>query len=476
MPFRFPRRSAIIMKISDLRGGMEQKSVIIRDFTVGGIPKKMLFFAVPFMISNAMQVLYALVDMIVVGNVVGSRGLSAVSVASQVFTFMTMLGLGFSTGGQVYISQLVGADKRSELPKTIGTLFAAVLVMGAAMTVLGLIFHVPVLKLMHTPAESYAMAVDYMLVCSSGVIFTYGYNMVSAVLRGMGDSKHPFIFIAIAASINVVLDLLFVAVFGWGVFGAALATIFGQAFSFLCALAFLVKKRGVLGFSCALSGFKPDREVLSKLLDLGVPFALQSAAINVSMMFVNGLVNTMGVAASAVFGVGLKIDDVVNKVTQGILYAVSAMVGQNMAAGNFERVKKIVYTGWAYSFAAYAVFTVVYLTKSVALFSLFSDDPKVIALAPLFVSALVWNFPGMALMRGANGLIQGVGFSRLILLLSLVDGFILRILCSYLLGTVLHMGLYGFFLGYGLAVYGTAIPGAIYFFSGRWKSRRLVIA
>lgn len=459
-----------------IRGGMEQKETIIRDFTTGSIPKKMLSFAVPFMLSNALQVLYALVDMIVVGNVVGSVGLSAVSVASQIFTFMTMMGLGFATGGQVYISQLVGAGRRSELPKTIGTLFFAVTVLGLIMTALGLLFRVPVLRLMNTPAESYGMALSYMLVCSLGIVFTYGYNMVSAVLRGMGDSKHPFLFIAIAATLNVALDLLFVAKFSWGVFGAALATILGQAVSFLCALVFLYHKRGELGLNSSLSGFQPDRAVLRKLIDLGVPFALQSAAINVSMMFVNGLVNTMGVAASAVFGVGLKIDDVINKVTQGVLYAVSAMVGQNMAAGNDSRVEKIVCTGWAYSFLAYAVFTVIYLTRGEALFALFTSDPGVISLAPVFVSALVWNFPAMALMRGANGLIQGVGYARLILVLSLIDGFVLRILCSYLFGTVFGLGLYGFFLGYGLAAYGTAIPGTIYFFSGKWKKRALVIA
>lgn len=453
---------------------MRQSTAIITDFTQGSIPKKMLRFSVPFMLSNALQVLYAIVDMIVVGKFVGSAGLSAVSTASSVFTFMTMLCLGFSTGGQVYISQLIGANKRDKLNAAIGTLFSLITIIGVIMTAVGLIFKAPALTLMNTPAESYDMALDYMLVCSIGVIFSYGYNMVSAVLRGMGDSKHPFIFIAIAAFINLLLDLLFVAVFKCGVAGAAVATILGQAFSFIYALIFLYKRKSEFGFDFKLKSLKPDKEVCSKLISLGVPFALQSCAINISMLFVNSLVNSLGVNASAVFGVGLKIDDIINKVTQAFSFATSAMVGQNIAAGEIKRTRRTVYCSWLFAAAAYAVFTVIYLTQSQMLFSLFTDDAGVIALAPVFVSAFVLSFPAMVIMRGANGFIQGIGNAKLGLALALFDGFFLRIACSYLFGTVFNMGLYGFFLGFAIAPYGTALPGMLYFFSKKWERRRLI--
>lgn len=435
----------------------------------------MLRFAVPFMLSNAMQVFYSLVDMVVVGKFVGSYGLSAVSVAGQVFTFMTMCALGFCTGGQVYIAQLIGAGERAALNRTIGTLFSLIGCIGVAVSALVLLFQESILALLNTPPEAFSMALDYMLVCGCGLIFTYGYNLVSAIMRGMGDSKHPFLFIMIASIINVVFDLLFVGVFGWGVAGAAVATIMGQGFSFLYALVYLYRRREAFGFDFKPASFVMDKAILASLCRLGVPFALQSCAINVSMLFVNSLVNGMGVYASATFGVGLKLDDIINKTTQGVSFAVSSMVGQNIAARELARTRRVVYCGWCMGAACYAIYTVFYLCFAKEMFGLFTDEAAVIALAPTFVSALVWSFPAMAMMRGTNGFVQGIGNARLSLLFSLIDGFVLRIALSYLLGTVLHMGLFGFFLGYGLAAYGTAVPGALYFLFGRWEERTLSV-
>ena len=446
---------------------------MINDFTQGNIPKQLITFAIPFMISNAMQVFYAMVDMIVVGRFVGSPGLSAVSIASQVFTFMTMLCLGFSTGGQVYISQLIGSGQKERLNATIGTMFSIIAILGAVMTVLGLLLHRPVLNLLNTPAESFAMATDYMIVCSCGILFTYGYNMISAVLRGMGDSRHPFIFIMIASGINIVLDLLFVGVFKWRVAGAALATILGQAFSFVYAMFYLYRRKTEFGFDFQRRSFAIRGDIAKILFRLGIPFALQSCAINISMMFVNSLVNQFGVAASATFGVGVKLDDVINKITQGVTFAVSAMVGQNIASGNAGRAQQIVHVSWIISLCSYAVAACILWSFPEELFSLFTDDQDVIALAFVFVSAILWHFPAMAIMKGTNGFIQGIGNAGFSLAIALLDGFVFRIVISYLLGVTFGLGLFGFFLGYGLAAYGTSIPGLIYFFSGMWKKRRL---
>ena len=458
------------------RGDTMSQTKLVTDFTQGSIPKKMIRFAVPFMISNALQVLYALVDMIVVGQVVGSYGLSAVSVASQDFMFMTMICLGFSTGGQVYISQLIGIGENRKLNRTIGTLFTITILFGIVMSVLGLLFGEPLLRLLNTPTESFSLAYDYLIVCSIGILFTYGYNMISAVLRGMGDSRHPFLFIAIASVINMVLDILFVAGFGWKTMGAALATILGQGASFLFALWFLHRRKEAFGFDFKLSSFRIDGQIAKKLASLGIPFAMQSAAINISMMYVNALVNSVGVHASAVFGVGLKVDDIANKISLGVSFAVSSMVGQNKAAGKYDRVKRIVWTSWKISVVWYALFAVVLFCFPEPVFRIFTSDPPVLELAPTFVYAIVWSFPAMAIMKGTGGLIQGLGNARLTLVFAMLDAVVLRIGLSYLLGIAWNMGLFGFILGYGLAAYGTAIPGAIYFFSGRWKTYRTVVA
>ena len=445
------------------------KGKILKDYTKGNLPKQILLFSLPFMLSNALQVLFSIVDMIVVGQVVGPSGLSAVSTASHIVTFMTMICLGFATGGQVYISQLIGADKKEDLNKAIGTLFTFTLILGVIMTVIGLTLARPILTLMKTPEEAMQDAVSYLLICSGGVIFTFGYNCVSAILRGMGNSTQPFVYIAIAAVINVALDLLFVLHLNMGVAGAAWATIIGQGVSFITSIIYLYIKRKDFGFDFRPKSFIPDKHSSKILIKLGIPFSLRSGAVNVSMLFVTSLVNGLGVASSAVFGVGLKVDDMVRKISIGVNYSVSTFVGQNFAGKEFDRTKKSVYWGWLYSFLIYLVFLVVYLVDVEGLFRLFTKDKEVLALAPIFVNAIVFSFPAMIIMRGTNGFVQGIGNSMLSMIFSLLDGFILRIGLSYLLGNVFGLGLFGLFLGYGLAAYGTAIPGMIYFFSNKWK-------
>lgn len=444
---------------------------IINDFTKGNILKQIVVFAVPFMLSNLMQVLYTLVDMAIVGRCVGSDGLAAVSNASQPMMFMTMFCIGISTSGQVNISHLIGAGRRDEIKKTIGTMFCVLLILAAVMTCAGIFFSKDILSLLNVQPKSFDMAVSYMFVCCAGIVFTFGYNMISAVFRGMGDSRHPFIFIVIASVINIILDIIFVKYMDMGVVGAAAATITGQAFSFIAALIFIVRNKRELGFEFNLKSIRIDRGALRELIRLGIPFALQGCAINISMMFVGSLVNSTGYQASATFGVGIRVDDLINKVTQGVTFAVSSMVGQNYAAGNADRVRKTVFCGWAISAVCYAIYVLLYFTHREELFSLFTEDAKVIELSGIYVAAIVWNYPAMVIMRGSNGFLQGIGNARISLIFALLDGFVFRILLSYIFGIAMGLGLYGFFLGYGLAAYGTGIPGAIYFLSGIWEKR-----
>ncbi|ADK79567.1 MATE family efflux transporter [Sediminispirochaeta smaragdinae] len=450
------------------------ESKIINNYTSGNIWTQLIQFSFPFMLSNALQVLYSLVDMIIVGRFVGSAGLSAVSIASQVFMFMVMLCIGFSNGGQVLIAQYVGSNQKEKLNSIIGTLFSILFIIGIFMMVVGLLFSRSILQLLNTPAESYAMAADYILICSIGVLFSFGYNALSAVLRGMGDSKHPFIFILIASVTNIFLDLLFIGVFKWQAAGAALATIIGQTVSFIFAVIYLYKRKESFGFDFKLRSFRIDAEARRLLVKLGLPFAVQSCAINISMLFVNALVNSLGVYPSATFGVGMKIDDIINKITLGIGFATSTMCAQNIGAKEFGRTKKIVYVTILYQAVCYAFFTLIYLTLARELFSIFTNDVHVLDLSRTYVTAIVWSFPGMILMRASNGIIRGVGNARLGLIFGLMDAFIFRIGCSWFLGSVCGLGLYGYFLGYSIAVYGTGIPGFIYFLSNKWEKYRLM--
>ena len=450
---------------------MSKKS-LSKDFTQGSIARQLFFFAIPFMASNALQVLYSTIDMIIVGEFVGTPGLSAVSQSSQIVNFATMVCLGFSNAGQVLLAQALGAKKRKEMNDIIGTLFTFIAFIALIFTCVMLFAQTCILNIMKIPEESYEMARDYLVICASGLIFTAGYNMVSAVLRGMGDSKRPFLFIGIASFVNLVLDIIFTGILGWGVAGAAWATIIGQAVSFIFSLFYLYRKKELFGFDFKMQSLAPKWKYVKMIGALGTPMAIQSGCINLSMLVVNAMINSIGVVASATFGVGVRIDDIVNKISQGIQYAAVPMISQNIGASRSDRAKKVVHVAWIYSAILTVFFMVLYVTLGKQLFMIFSDDSTVHNMSGEFIRAILWMFPAFSLMRGSGAFIQGIGNAKLSMVLALLDGVVLRIGLSWLFGIFFGWGFFGFVLGYGLAPYGYAIPSMIYFLAGKWQKRK----
>lgn len=445
---------------------------ISKDFTKGNIAKQLILFTLPFMASNALQVLYSTIDMIIVGKFVGTAGLSAVSQSSMIMNFATMVCLGFSNGGQVLISQAMGSGKKKELSRIIGTLFILITILGICLSCAVLAFRTVILDLLNVPPESYGMAMDYLIICGAGLVFTAGYNIVSAVLRGMGDSKRPFLFIGIASAVNLVLDILFTGIMGFGVAGAAYATVIGQAASFIFSLFYLYKNKESFGFDFKKESFRINGKYAKMILSLGTPMAIQSGCINISMLFVNSMINNVGVVASATFGVGGRIDDIINKISQGIQHAAMPMISQNIGAKNIKRAKSVVYWAWVISVAMTVVSIILYVFFGKELFMMFSDDPAVHEMSGEFIKAILWMFPALAIMRGSGAFIQGIGNAKLSMLLALLDGVVLRIGLSWLFGIYFEWGFFGFVLGYGLAAYGFALPSMIYFISGIWERRR----
>ncbi len=453
---------------------MKRTTSISKDFTKGNIVWQLLMFTLPFMASNALQVLYSTIDMVIVGKYVGTPGLSAVSQSSQILSFATMVCLGFSNAGQVLISQALGAGKRKEINEIMGTLFGLILGMGLFLSCVILLARQWIMSVMNIPAESWEMAADYMIICGGGLVFTAGYNMVSAALRGMGDSRRPFLFIGIASFVNLILDILFTGMLGFGVAGAAWATIIGQAVSFLFSIYYLYRSREAFGFDFRRKSFIPRKKYVKMIAELGTPMAIQSGCINLSMLFVNAMVNNVGVVASATFGVGVRIDDIINKISQGLQFAAMPMISQNIAAGERKRSRQVVWFVWLFAFVLMAFFIAVYYVFGRQLFMLFSDDTKVHDMSATFIRAILWMFPAMSIMRGSNAFIQGIGNAKLSMVLALLDGVVLRIGLSWLFGIVLDWGFFGFVLGYGLAPYGCAVPGMIYFLSGVWQRRKVL--
>ena len=447
---------------------------LAKDFTQGNVAKQMILFALPFMASNALQVFYSTIDMIIVGKYVGNPGLSAVSQSSQILNFATMVCFGFSNAGQVLVSQALGAGKRKELNRIIGTMFSFISILAVVLSVVILGARKWIMNVMNIPTESRDYAMDYLVICGAGMFFTAGYNMVSAVLRGMGDSKRPFLFIGIASAVNLVLDILFTGIFRWEVAGAAWATIIGQGVSFLFSLYYLYRRKESFGFDFKVKSFAPDKHYCKLLTSLGTPMAIQSGCINISMLFVNSMINSLGVVESATFGAGIRIDDIINKISQGIQFAAVPMISQNIAAGKQKRSMKVVHWAWIYSGAFTVLCMCAYVLFGESLFAAFSKDMVGNPLCATFISAILWMFPALAIMRGSSAFIQAIGNAKMSMVLALLDGVILRIGLSWLFGIYLDWGFYGFVLGYGLAAYGCAIPGIIYFLSGVWKKRKVL--
>jgi putative MATE family efflux protein len=453
---------------------MEEKSMI-RDMTRGSVLKNLIAFAIPFMLSNLLQTVYSMVDMIVVGQFVGSIGLSAVTISSQIIMFMTSLTMGFTTGGQILISQQVGIHNKEGLNSTIGTLFSTVAVLGVLLSVVVIALYRPLLEILNTPAESWDQACQYTVICGAGNIFTCGYITVSAILQGMGDSKKPLMFIGIASVLNIILDLLFVAVFRWASAGAAWATIIGQAVSFITSIIYLYRRKESFGFDFKFSSFRFDKNILKILLRLGLPLGLQNSAISISMMFVSHFVNAFGLAAASTFGVGRRVEMIPEMLSQSLSMATSTIIGQNMAAGNIQRSRKAIHITLACNTVVYIVFAIIFGIFPKEIFSVFTTDIDVLNMAPLFISTVLVSFPAFAIMDAYLPFIQGIGNAKVSLIFAILDGVVSRIGLSLLFGFVLNWGLYGFFLGYALAAYSTAVPSAIYFYSGVWKKRKMLV-
>lgn len=454
-------------------------TAIITDYTRGPIFSSLLRYSIPFMVSNALQVVYSIVDMIVVGKVVGHNALVGVSNASEIITMLSLACTGLSAGGQIYISQLLGSGRRDRLNTVLGSFFSLKLLLGAAISLLVILGAAPCMVLLRTPAESLAHAEMYMRINSLGLFFTFGYGMFAAAMRGLGDSKHPLAFIILSSMMNLVLDIWFVKYLGWGVSGAAAATVIAQFTKFIVSWIFLYHRRADLGFDFKFRSWRIDWQVAWGILNLGIPLAIRYGMIHFSMLFVRRSVNALGVDYSAAFSVGLRCDSTVSTISAGILTGASGIIGQNYGARKYNRIGITIRYAWLVSAVMYALYTVLLVCRARWMFGCFVSDPKVLDLAPVFVSAILWQFPALVATRGTTAFVHGIGNIWLAFAFAMFDAFLLRILLSWLFGGVIFCdtpenSLYGYILGYGLASYGMAVPGLIYYFFFPWQKRKLV--
>lgn len=443
---------------------------IATDLTRGSVARQLLAFSWPIMLSNLFQTVYSLVDMVVVGRFVGATGLSAVGIGGQVMTLFLSIGMSVGHAGQILISQQVGARDREGLGWTIYTIVSVEGLASLAAGVLCILGCDWVLSVMNTPPEALEAARSYTLVCGFGMLFVYGYNAVSSILRGLGESRLPMIAIFVAQIINIILDLVFVAGFGRGAGGAALATVIGQAVSLCMTVLYLYKKRSFLGFTIERKHLQLRRRNLAALAKLGLPLLAQELLITLSMTYINAMVNVFGITASAVDAVGSKLNSILYIAIDGMAVGASAMIGQSFGARDFNRIRSIHRHALLFSGTVSVVLSVVLVCFSQPVFSLFTSDAAVIAMAPHYIWVVVVYSFAAASMVGSFSVVEGIGYASFAMIASLADGVVARIGLGWLTGRM--FGLYGFWFGSACAGFVTTLITGTYYLSGRWKKRQ----
>ena len=449
---------------------MDRQATMVKDLTTGKVVPLLLRFALPLFVSNALQAVYNVVDMVVVGNYIGKAGMSAVSIGGDLLHLLTFVAMGFCSAGQVIIARAVGEKRPEDIQKTIGTMFTFLLSVSLGIALVCFLLRGSILSWLNTPAAARDFAMDYLVTCVCGLVFIYGYNIVSAILRGMGDSKRPFLFIAVAAILNMVLDVLFVKYFHMEVFGAALATVIGQGVSFLASLVYLYRRRVSFGFDFQPASFRIDGPTFRRLLALGIPMAIQAAAINLSKILLMSWINRFDVTYSALAGIFNKLNTMCGVISQSFTTAGSTMVGQNLGARKYKRVNETLLTILLIGMGFAALLTAIMLLWPEGVYGMFTPDPDVLAVASVLTVPIILNFFGAGTRSVAFSLINGSGRAKLNLAVAIIDGMISRIGLAALFGFALRWDCFGFWMGDALAGFMPLLIGGAFYLSGRWRT------
>lgn len=457
---------------------MMEKTRFENDLTQGSVARQLLKFAVPFIVSNLIQSLYSVADMIIVGKLSGSESMNGVTQGSQITMLITNAIVGLSVGGTVLIGQYLGANRREDVKKTIGTLLSTLISLSIVVTMGALLLRNPILSAMRVPSgEVFSEAFHYFTVTAWGTFFIFGYNALSAIMRGMGDSKTPLTFVGIAAVLNIGLDLLMVGPMGMKANGAAIATVISQAVSMILCVIYLKTHDFIFRFD--RESFRFDRHKLRLLFKIGFPTMLNNIGTGLSFVFILSLANTLGnVAGSAVGAVG-RINSFAILPVIAISSAVSAMAAQNIGAGKTDRASLTMRTGIAMAMViSLIIFTLVqffpdfflglFLSKDDVHYFQYIDDGRA------YIRTLSIDYLLVPFQFCLNGLFIGAGYTNFSLLNGLTASLLVRIPASYLLGILSGFGLSGLGLGAPSATSIAIIFSVIFFFSGKWKKRRIL--
>ena len=447
---------------------MEQKNLL----TKGSIFKSLMRFSFPFLLASLLQALYGAADLFVVGQYADSAAVSAVAIGSQVMQTITGVILGITTGGTILIGQYLGAKREKDMAKTVGTIICVFGLFSIVLTIFMTLFTNPIATIMHTPVESLKYTQQYIFICSCGIPFIIGYNAVSGILRGMGDSKTPLYFTAIACVINIAVDIILVDFFKMGAIGAAIATVGAQGISFILAVLFLWKKGFPFEFGKKYIWLFPKKAKI--IFHLGLPIALQDGLINISFLLITTIINTMGLTASAAVGVVEKVIVFAMLPPTAFASAIAVMTAQNMGAGKIERAQKSLYGGIACSLVIGIAFWIYSQISPESITSLFSNDKEVIYTAAMYLRSYSIDCILVCFIFCMNSFFSGCGHPVFPMVHSLIATFLIRIPVSFALSRMKGITLFEIGFGAPLATFVSLIMCIIYMRYGSWKKSTML--
>lgn len=451
-----------------------KKGQVGMNLTEGSILRCLVIFAIPIVLTNLVQQLYSMVDLAVIGQYVGTLGTIGVNTGGEIADLVAPIAMGFSTAGQIYISQLYGAREEGKIKKTVGTLLSFMILISIVLAILAIFFHTPILNLINCPKEAMDQASAYMVITAIGFPFIFGYYAVCGILRGMGESKRPLIFILVAAAINIVLDLVLVAGFHMEAAGTAIATVLAQIGSFGAAFIFMLRNREKFDFEAKLSYFKLDGEVMKIIIKLGIPQVVRSLLVRFSMLWVNSTANSYGVIVSSTNSIGNKLQKFLEVFVQGVDTASASMVGQNLGARKIERAGKTTIYTLGCTLVCATVTSLLCLLCPKVIFGLFTKDPLVLDLGVTFLRIFILHFFVSAVIGAFQAMVTGCGFVELGFAIGILDGVVCKIGLSLIFVNLFQMGYQGLWWGVACSRILPCLICIGYYCSGKWKTRKLL--
>lgn len=360
-----------------------------KNLTTGSVFRTLLGFSLPYLLSYFLQTLYGMADLFIIGQFNGVESTTAVSIGSQVMHMLTVMIVGLAMGATVMIGQAVGAGQKEKASLAVGNTATLFFTLSLAVTAILLISVRPIVTVMSTPKEAVAGTIAYLTICFLGIPFITAYNIISSIFRGMGDSKSPMYFVAIACAVNIGLDYLFIGEMGLGAAGAALGTTLSQTVSVI--IAFFVIRRRPTGLNLSKKGFKPHRETMGRILRIGIPIAMQDGFIQISFIVITIIANRRGLNDAAAVGIVEKIIGILFLVPSSMLQSVSALAAQNVGAGKHDRARRTLFYAALLSFG-WGLLAVALMQYDAETFvGLFAEDAAVLRLGGQYMRGYVWD-------------------------------------------------------------------------------------